>query len=65
MLNKIELTKTVPPERWGEFFDQFSDGNRGRHISIEVITDEFGDEELVSVHGGVKCLKSLPHIDFG
>ena len=47
MQNKIELTKSVPQERWGEFFDQFSDGNRGRHISIEVITDEFGDEELI------------------
>jgi Family of unknown function (DUF5335) len=40
MLNKIELTKTVPQERWGEFFDQFSDGNRGRHISIEIINPE-------------------------
>jgi Family of unknown function (DUF5335) len=55
MLNTIELTKSVPQERWGEFFDQFSDGNRGRNISIlilrgsanEVITDEFGDEELI------------------
>ena len=47
MQNKIELTKSVPQERWGEFFDQFSDGNRGRHISIEVITPELGDEELI------------------
>jgi Family of unknown function (DUF5335) len=47
MLNTIELTKSVPPERWGEFFDQFSDGNRGRHISIEIISPEFGDEELI------------------
>ena len=55
MQSKIELTKSVPQERWGEFFDQFSDGNRGRHISIfilkgsanEVITAEFGDEELI------------------
>jgi Family of unknown function (DUF5335) len=47
MLNTIELTKTVPPERWGEFFDQFSDGNRGQHISIEIISPEFGDEELI------------------
>jgi Family of unknown function (DUF5335) len=47
MLNKIELTKSVPQERWDEFFDQFSDGNRGRHISIEVITPELGDEELI------------------
>jgi Family of unknown function (DUF5335) len=47
MSNKIELTKSVPQERWGEFFDQFSDGNRGRHISIEIITSELGDEELI------------------
>jgi hypothetical protein len=47
MSTKIELTKSVPQERWGEFFDQFSDGNRGRQISIEVITPELGDEELI------------------
>jgi catechol 2,3-dioxygenase-like lactoylglutathione lyase family enzyme len=46
MLNRIELTKSVPQERWGEFFDQFSDGNRGRHISIEMLNSE-GDEELI------------------
>jgi hypothetical protein len=47
MDNKIELSKSVPSEQWGEFFDQFSDGNRGRHISIENISSEFGDEELI------------------
>jgi hypothetical protein len=47
MQNRIELTKSVPQERWGEFFDQFSDGNRGRHISIEIITDELGNQELI------------------
>ena len=47
MSNKIELTKSVPQEQWSEFFDQFSDGNRGRHISIEIITPELGDEELI------------------
>jgi Family of unknown function (DUF5335) len=47
MLNTIELTKSVPQERWGEFFDQFSDGNRGRHISIEILNSELGDEELI------------------
>lgn len=29
------------------FFDQFTDGNRGRHISIEIIALELGDEELI------------------
>jgi Family of unknown function (DUF5335) len=47
MVNKIEISKSVPRERWGEFFDQFSDGNRGRHISIEVIDSELGDRELI------------------
>ncbi len=47
MINKIELTKSVEQERWGEFFDQFSDGNRGRHISIEIINPEVGDQELI------------------
>ncbi len=47
MANKIDINKSVPRERWGEFFDQFSDGNRGRHISIEIISSELGDEELI------------------
>jgi hypothetical protein len=47
MTSKIEINKTVPQERWGEFFDQFSDGNRGRHISIRSIDSEFGDGELI------------------
>ena len=47
MKNKIELTKSVPREQWGEFFDQFSDGNRGRHMSIEIINSEIGDGELI------------------
>jgi Family of unknown function (DUF5335) len=47
MTNKIDINKSVPRERWGEFFDQFSDGNRGRHISIEIIDSELGDAELI------------------
>lgn len=47
MTNKIEINKSVPRERWGEFFDQFTDGNRGRHISIEIIGSEVGDAELI------------------
>jgi hypothetical protein len=47
MLSKIEINKLVSRDRWGEFFDQFSDGNRGRHIAIESITSELGDEELI------------------
>lgn len=47
MSNKIEINKSVPSDRWGEFFDQFSDGNRGRQISIEIIGTEVGDAELI------------------
>ncbi len=47
MASKIEISKSLPRERWGEFFDQFSDSNRGRHISIENISSELGDEELI------------------
>lgn len=47
MTNKIDINKSVPHERWGEFFDQFSDGNRGRLISIEVINSELGHAELI------------------
>ncbi len=43
MMSKIDINKSVPRERWGEFFDQFSDGNRGRRISIEMIGGELGD----------------------
>lgn len=45
--NKIDINKSVPRERWGEFFDQFTDGNRGRHISIEIIGSDVGDAELI------------------
>ncbi|MEH2058576.1 MAG: DUF5335 family protein [Nostoc sp.] len=47
MVSKIDINKSVPRQRWGEFFDQFSSGNRGRHISIEIIDSELGDEELI------------------
>jgi Family of unknown function (DUF5335) len=45
--NIIGISKSIPRERWVEFFDQFSDGNYGRHISIEVIDSELGNEELI------------------
>lgn len=47
MVNKIDTNKSVPRERWGEFFDQFTDGNRGRQIAIEIIASELGDAELI------------------
>jgi Family of unknown function (DUF5335) len=47
MTNKIEINKSVPREHWGEFFDQFADGNRGRCVSIKNIGSELGEGELI------------------
>jgi hypothetical protein len=55
MMNKININKSIPSDRWLEFFDQFADGNRGRHISIlmlrgsanEILGSELGDAELI------------------
>jgi Family of unknown function (DUF5335) len=46
-MNKIDLTKSIAPEQWEKFFDRFSESNRGRQISIEMIDSELGDEELI------------------
>jgi Family of unknown function (DUF5335) len=48
MINTIDISKSVPRERWAEFFDIFSNGNRGRYISVELISSEFGDKELIN-----------------
>ncbi len=46
-MNKIDLSKSLPREDWGKFFDQFSTDYRGKNISIEMIDAELGDEELI------------------
>jgi len=46
-MNKIDVTKSLPTEQWEKFFDEFSISNRGRHISIEILDAELGDEELI------------------
>jgi hypothetical protein len=47
MTNTIALSKSIPQAQWGKFFDQFSGDHRGRHIAIEIIDPELGDEELI------------------
>jgi len=47
MSNKIETSIAIPMEEWGKFFDGFSQENRGRMISIEIIDSEHGDQELM------------------
>ena len=38
------ITKEIPAESWEDWFDTFSNGNRGRPVSIELVGDEIGDE---------------------
>jgi len=47
MINTIDVDKSVPSKQWSEFFDLFSNGNRGRHISIEMISSDLGNENLI------------------
>jgi hypothetical protein len=46
-MNKIDVTKSIPTEEWEKFFDQFTTSNRGKHIAIEIVDPELGDEELI------------------
>lgn len=43
----MSITKQIPAEQWGEFFDTFTNGNKGRLIKLEVIDREMGDETPV------------------
>ena len=40
-------TKKIPAERWAEWSDTFTNGNRGRRLRIEIVSDELGVEPLV------------------
>ncbi len=46
-MTSIDINKQISQESWVEFFDTFTDGNRGRHIKIEMLDPELGDEELI------------------
>ncbi len=39
-------TKKIPTERWAEWCTTFTNGNRGRLVRIEVVSDELGAEPL-------------------
>jgi len=39
-------TKAIPAERWGEWCDLFTNGNRGRLIGIEIVDAELGAQPL-------------------
>jgi hypothetical protein len=40
-------TKKIDRGRWSEFLSTFSNGNRGRSVSIELVGMEVGDQPLV------------------
>ena len=40
-------TKRIPSERWEAWCDTFTNGNRGRLIRLELISDELGVEPMV------------------
>jgi hypothetical protein len=48
MVHSIEINKQIPSERWVEFFDMFSNGNRGRLIAVEIVDLDLGDQTLIS-----------------
>lgn len=41
-------TKEIPPEAWTSWCDTFSNGNRGRLISLQVVNDQVGNARLVN-----------------
>jgi hypothetical protein len=44
-------TKEIPAESWETWCDKFTNGNRGRLICIEVISDELGEQPLADGAG--------------
>jgi hypothetical protein len=43
----MAINTQVPREEWKDFFVTFSNGNRGRMLSLEVLDPEFGDSGQV------------------
>ena len=40
----ILSNQQIPSDRWVEFFDQFTNDNRGRLIKLEIVAREHGDQ---------------------
>ena len=43
----MPINKQIPAEQWVEFFDTFTNGNKGRLIDLKVLDCELGDETPV------------------
>jgi hypothetical protein len=61
MVNTIDINKALPRERWGEFFDQCSDGNRGRLISVSILDPNLDNRELVEEAPLMAMIYDPPH----
>lgn len=40
----MSTNKHISQDRWLEFFDQFTNGNKGRQIKLEIVSPEIGDQ---------------------
>ncbi len=43
----IEINRQISRADWLEFFDAFTNDNRGRLLTIELLDQELGDQELI------------------
>ena len=43
----MAINTQIPQERWQDFFVTFSNGNKGRELSLEVCDSESGDQAAV------------------
>jgi hypothetical protein len=42
-MEPVTENKNIPGERWQDFCDTFSNGNRGRLVSITIISEDVGE----------------------
>jgi Family of unknown function (DUF5335) len=40
----MSTNKHIPQDRWLEFFDQLTNGNKGRQIKLEIFDQDIGDQ---------------------
>jgi hypothetical protein len=42
-MEPIIETKNIPGERWEDYCDTFTNGNRGRKVNITIVSEEVGE----------------------
>lgn len=43
MMEPIIETKNIPGERWGDFCETFTTGNRGRQVNVTLVDEDDGE----------------------